>query len=68
MATVYMRLRAFGAKRTEGERAGKRKTDRQTERERERDRERERTADVLRYGNFEGAVNKARYRASFLAG
>ena len=62
MATVYMRLRAFGAKRTEGERAGKRKTDRQ------RERERERTADVLRYGNFEGAVNKARYRASFLAG
>jgi len=35
-----------------------REKDRENKRERERERERERTADVLRYGNFEGAVNK----------
>lgn len=44
-----MRLRAFGA-RTE------------QEREKERETERQRTADALRYGNFGGAVNKARYQ------
>jgi len=42
--------------------------ERMSESEWERKREREREADALRYGNFGGAVNKARYWASFLAG